>query len=80
MNSCSIDPFRLHDESSSLRLYADHVDGMNVSDLAALYSRSEQWVRERLEGAHLRSEGVSVDLSPECPICSDSIWAAQVWD
>jgi hypothetical protein len=34
-------------------LYADHLGGVSVAELAALSSRSEQWISERIEAARL---------------------------
>jgi hypothetical protein len=40
-------------QSTMLSLYADYLAGVSVSELAAESSRSEEWVRERIESARL---------------------------
>jgi hypothetical protein len=71
---------RRYDQKISFRLYSEHVNGKSLSDLASLYSRSEQWIRERVDWMQLCLEQqVSLEnLAP--PLCAESIWAGQVWD
>jgi hypothetical protein len=71
---------RRYDQKISFRLYSEHVNGKSFSDLALLYSRSEQWIRERVDWMQLCLEQqVSLEnLAP--PLCAESIWVGQVWD
>jgi hypothetical protein len=43
----------LCNRSTSFSLYADYLAGMSISELASESSRSEEWVRERIESARL---------------------------
>jgi hypothetical protein len=74
--------YRLFDESISFSLYADYSKGVTVADLARRCSRSEIWIRERIEAARLCLEKqVRIVVPPsEASVCAAEVWAAQVWD
>lgn len=51
-------------QSTILSLYADHIAGMSIAELAAESSQSEEWIRERIESARLcLSRQVRIDVS-----------------
>jgi hypothetical protein len=68
---------RLCNHSTSLGLYVDHLAGVTIQELAHISSRSEEWVRERIEAARLSLKQVRIDVTEPCP---ERVWAQQVWD
>lgn len=81
MSSCDVALFRLYEENTTFRLYADYNSGMSISELAQLCSRSEHWVKERIEATRLcLQKQVRIELTPDPFVCADSVWEAQVWD
>jgi hypothetical protein len=71
---------RLYDQSVPFRLYAEHANGMSLSDLALMSSLPEEWVRERVEAMRLCLEKqVYFEVCGPKP-CSESVWRSQVWD
>jgi hypothetical protein len=71
---------RLYDQSPAFQLYAEHANGMSVSDLALLYSKTEGWVMERMVAIRFCLEKqVYLTVSNLVP-CADSVWSGQVWD
>lgn len=81
MSTCDAAIFRLYEENTTFRLYADYASGMTIPELARLSSRSEHWVMEHIEATRLCLEKqVRVELPPDSSSCADAIWEAQVWD
>lgn len=59
----------LSSHCTMLSLYADYMSGMSIAELAGEWSRSEEWICERIEAARLcLSKQVRIDapqISPE---------------
>lgn len=71
----------LYEQHLPFRLYADHKQGLTLTELACLSGKSEYWVAERIEAMRLCLEKqVRLDLSLPPTIASDAIWKEQVWD
>jgi len=71
---------RLFDESPAFQLYAEHANGMTLPELALLYSKTEEWVIERVDAIRLCLERqVHLTVSKLAP-CPNSVWNGQVWD
>lgn len=70
----------LYERNVPFRLYAEHRNGLSISELASLTARPAYWVAEQIEAARLCIEHqVTFDLSATAR-CSDVVWQQQVWD
>ena len=71
----------LYDRNLPFRLYAEHRNGLSVSELASLAARPAYWIAEQIEASRLCVEHqVQFDLHPFARVCSDDVWQQQIWD
>ncbi len=71
----------LYEKNIPFQLYAEHRNGLSLSELACLVSRPVYWVQEQIEAARLCLEHqVLLDFEVPDSVCSDRVWQQQIWD